>query len=198
MPDDLLGSEILDYTIDNYTNTILYSIKKDNYYFFYINNKSYENKYQNQFKYFSSPLIKKDEEYYFCSSLKNIIKLNSKGELEEIQNLPKITINYDDYELKCFYHPNEKIIIVAFINTFYVISYNLNEFKWIFDENQDYRYNFGNNILDVNVFNIENYDSSYGLGVLLQKENYYPLIFCESFIIRKETLSLIKRWRNVF
>ena len=194
LPNDLLGFEILDYTKDNYTDNILYSVKKAENYYFYIKGHFYESKYQDKFKYFTSPLIQKDQNYYFCSSLKNIIKLNSNGELEEIPNRPTILNNYDNYELKCFYHHNDEIIVVAFINSYYVNSYNLKELKWIIETDyNDYQIFFGNNILDANVFNIENYDSNFRLGILIQNYNYNY-----QFILYKYDIELKLTAENYF
>ena len=106
---DLKNAEIIDYTINNYTktNNILYSISQDDNYYFHINGKNYIHYYKN-FKYFTSPLIENNKEYYFCTSLNHIIKITSNGAVEEIPN-PKCLDDITVSELNAFIFLKKKL-----------------------------------------------------------------------------------------
>ena len=161
LPDNLANSEIIDYAINNKTNERMYFAKGQNY-FFYIEGNTYEYTLDKELKYFNSPLIKYSSEYYFCSNLKYIIKITNK-KLEEIPN-PSCLNDYTDYELKCFFHSNNNIIVVAFLNTKCVNSYDIGQSKWI---GQGTYAEEG--IKDPNVFNIEKYNSNFAIGIIFKK-----------------------------
>ena len=164
LPNPLGNSEIIDYAINNKTNEIMYFAKGEKY-FFYIKGKTYDYTLDEEIKYFNSPLIENSGNYYFCSNLKNIIKMTSKGQFEVIQN-PDCLNEYSkyDYQLKCFFHSNNNIISVAFLNTKCVNSYDITKSDWI---GQGTYADQG--IIDANVFNIENYDSSFAIGILFKR-----------------------------
>ena len=171
LPNELLNSEIVDYTIDNTTNTILYLINEnDNSYFFIEGNKN-KNKILNTFKeerikHFNSQLIIFNNDYYFCSSSKNIIKI-SNGIASKITN-PDCLNSYEDYELKCFYHSKKNVIVVAFVNTPLVNSFNLVENRWIREGQCDnFLLKTETNILQAVSYNDDDYDS-FGLGLFLE------------------------------
>ena len=158
---DLSNSQIIDYAINNYTNTKIYSIYEgDNYYFYLIDDQMTSGKkyphYFYDFKYFTSPLIEYNKEYYFCSSLKNMTKITSNGEIVEIPNPDLLDdyINYN-YELKCYFLPNMNRIIVVFLNTPYVYYYNFTDYIKQLEIDSD------SNIIDANAYNVEKgYESS--------------------------------------
>ena len=174
LPEDLLNSEIISFTLDNTTNDIIYLINENDNSYFYINNKKIRNNFKEEIKYFSSPLIVYNNEYYFCSSSKNIIKMNQNGDITKIMNTNYLD-KYDNYELKCFYHSKEKVIVVAYINTPYVNSYDLIEAKW---KEDNYQIQSDNVIKDANAYNVDNTDKeeSFGLGVLYEGESKYNFI----------------------
>ena len=174
LPEDLLNSEIISFTLDNTTNDIIYLINENDNSYFYINNKKIRNNFKEEIKYFSSPLIVYNNEYYFCSSSKNIIKMSQNGDIIKIMNTNYLD-KYDNYELKCFYHSKEKVIVVAYINTPYVNSYDLIEAKW---KEDNYQIQSDNVIKDANAYNVDNTDKeeSFGLGVLYEGESKYNFI----------------------
>ena len=166
LPDDLAKSEIIDYAINNKTDKRMFLAKEENS-FLYIEGETYKYTLDKELKYFNSPLIEFFGEYYFCSNLKNIIKITSNKKIEEIPNPSTSCLNEyaeTDYELKCFFHSNDNIIVVAFLNTTCVNSYSIRRSEWINPEGIYY----GERIKDANVFNIENYDSSFAIGVLFK------------------------------
>ena len=173
LPNDLKNSEIIDYTINNHTNdksNILYSIVENDIYYLYINGTKIKHKYNEGLKYFTSPLIEYNNEYYFCASLKNIIKINSNGNLEEIQNQQYLNA-YLDYELKCYYHYDKNIILVSFINTPFVNSYNLDNNQWLKEKSHNQLEIDNNNIIDTNAYNVEERDSKFYLGIFFKNES---------------------------
>ena len=152
LPEIISNAEIISISSDNSTSKILYLIKEDNESFFYINVEKYKINFEEELKYLTSPLIEYQDVYYFCSSLKNIIKLYPNGTLEKIENLQN---NLNNFELKCFYLEKEKIIIVTYINTPYVYSYDLSISDWKTDNySSDYGLNLGDKIFDTNLYNI--------------------------------------------
>ena len=155
LPEDLFNSEIISISSDNTTDKILYLIKENDNSMLYINGKKHKNIFENELTYLSSPLVEIENDYYFCSSLKNILKLNSNGTLNKIPN-PKALDNYNNYQLKCFYMQKEKAIIVTFINTPYVLTYDFAESNWKVNNYQDYQLMLGEKIYDSNLYNINN------------------------------------------
>ena len=153
LPPDLMNSEILSISIDNSTLNTLYLIKENNISYLYIKENKYKNKLQDELTYINSPLIEYNGDFYFCSSSKNILKFSLNGELIKIQN-PENLNNYENYELKCFFLNKENVIIVTFINTPYVNSYDLTKSIWITNENQDSQLKLGEKIYDSNIYNI--------------------------------------------
>ena len=169
LPDDLSNSQIISYISSNYTKSILYLISENNDSFLYHNGKKYQYKdiLGEELTFLSFPLIENKGDYYYCSSSKNIIKLDSQGNLEKIKN-PNDLDKYNDYELKCFYLKNGNAIIVTFINTPYVYSYDLVESNW----KNMMNLNLGEKIYDTNIYNIEDRNNPY-FGVLYKDQNYY-------------------------
>ena len=169
LPDDLSNSQIISYISSNYTKSILYLISENKDSFLYHNGKKYQYKdiLGEELTFLSFPLIENKGDYYYCSSSKNIIKLDSQGNLEKIKN-PNDLDKYNDYELKCFYLKNGNAIIVTFINTPYVYSYDLVESNW----KNMMNLNLGEKIYDTNIYNIEDINNPY-FGVLYKDQNYY-------------------------
>ena len=170
LPDDLLNSEIIGMSLDNSTSKILYLLKEGDNSFLYINEKKYSNTLGNDLTYISSPLIENNNIYYFCSS-KNIIKMDSFGRLQKIQNTNLLN-GYNNYELKCFYMRKEKVIIVNYINTPIAQTYNIGESKWIsFDYGEAYL-KLGDKIIDSNLYDDDNIDIV-RMGILYQEGSSY-------------------------
>jgi len=179
LPPELSNSEIVGISYSNTTDKTLYLINENNISYLYFNEIKYKNKLQEELIYLDSPLIEYNEEYYFCSSSKNILKFNTKGDLTKIPNPNIISGITDDYKLKCFYLDEEKkVIIVTFINTPYVCSYDLTGNNWIVDNNQEYQLMLGNKIYDSNVYNIFNM-YSLGFGVLYEEESIHKFKLCQ-------------------
>ena len=171
LSEDLKNAEIIDYTINNYTktNNILYSISQDDNYYFHINGKNYIHYYKD-FKYFTSPLIENNKEYYFCTSLNHIIKITSNGAVEEIPN-PKCLDDVTVSELKCFYLPNEKVIVVVFMNTNFVNYYKLENNGWLKNEENCEPFT-ESNIMEANAYNVENKSQFYFFLLFKVDSNY--------------------------
>ena len=172
--EDLSNSEIISISSDNSTDKVLYLISENDYSFLYIKGKKYPNTYAKEITYLTSPLIEINDEYYFCSSSKNIFKLDSEGYLKKISN-PNNLNNYNNYELKCFYMRKEKVLFVTFINTPFAYSYNLEESKWIEHEYGDSYLKLGDKILDSNLYNDDNI-YIVRLGILYQEGTNYKFI----------------------
>ena len=177
LPNDLLNSEIVDFAIDNSTNSILYLINENGNSYLYIKNKKYPNKYKDKLKYFSSPLIENGGEYYFCSSLNHIIKLDSNGEMKEIQNQNYLN-NENNYELKCFYHRKENVIVSVFINTNYIDFYSIEDSRWETLYDDDFHLKIEGKIFDANTYNIEE-RQLFWLGVFYKRESEFFLSLCK-------------------
>ena len=195
LPNDLNNSEIIDYTINNHTNgkyNILYSIVENDIYYLYINGTKYQHNYKEDLKYFTSPLIEYNNEYYFCASLKNIIKINSSGNLEEIQNQQCLN-DYLDYELKCYYHYDKNIILVAFINTPFVNSYDLNNNQWLKEKPHELEID-NNNIIDTNAYNVEVGDNKFYLGIFFKNESKNFFVAATYF----HQLDLARHYKIIF
>ena len=170
LPKDLNESEILDYAINNKSNYKIYLANRDDNYFFYLEDNKrfkYINNSKKDLKYFNSPLMEFNNELYFCSNLKHIIKINTSDELDEIEN-PKCLEQYtnDNYELKCFYHQEQNIVVATFLNTTCVSSYDLKKSEWIGKDIY-----IEKNIIDANAINVDNYDSYFGIGFLFKTTN---------------------------
>ena len=169
LPESLLNSEIIGVSSSNYTNNILYLIKEDDNSFLYINDRKYNNSYKEELTYLNSPLMEINDDFYFCSSVKNIIKLDSNGNLNKISNPEEIN-NYNNYELKCFFLKNENVIITSFINTPFVFTYDLIDSKWKKDEyNTQFSLRVGYKIYDANILNVEEFNNL-RFGVLYQDQ----------------------------
>ena len=173
LPEDLSNSEIISFSSDNSTNTILYLINENDNSFLYINGSKYENIFKEELTYLTPPLIENNGNYYFCSSSKNIIKLDSNGTLEKIDN-PNNLDNYTDYNLKCFYRKKENVIIVTFINTPFVSTYDLTESIWKKNNNnEEYQLKLGDLIFDANIDNT----NTHNFIVLYKEQSSYIVQF---------------------
>jgi len=175
LPQELSNSEIVGISYSNITDKTLYLTNENNVSYLYFNEKKYENKFPEELVYLDSPLIEYNDEYYFCSSSKNILKFNQKGELTKIENPSVISGFNDDYKLKCFYLNSEKkVIIVTFINTPYICSYDLTENNWMVNNNQEYQLKLGSKIYDSNLYNILDI-FNLRFGVLYEEESKFKL-----------------------
>ncbi len=166
LPEYLLNSEIFDYTINNETNEEIYSVYKDNGYYFYINGQQYSNPYKEEGKYFTSPLIKYKESYYFCLE-KQLIQVKSSRNLEEL--ITQTNINYigtNSFSIKCLYYPTDKMILVAFKTTRFVFLYNLKNSTWITPQTSNLWPDYYIEDINIKYFNSEFY-----LGIFCKSEN---------------------------
>ena len=193
LPDDLSDSEIVDYTIDNTTNTFLYLINENDDSYFYIKGNKYLNSFkEDNIKYFTSPLIIYNNDYYFCSSSTNIIKL-SNGIFSKIPN-PNCLSSSKDYELKCFYHKKENIILVAFINTPYVNSFDLVGNKWKKENpNDDFQIKVDNNIMEAVAYNTDNC-KDFGLGLIYKGDSNYNFKIFKYYDINSFSLGQLNQF----
>ena len=166
LPEYLLNSEIFDYTINNETNEEIYSVYKDNNYYFYIDGRQYSNPYKEEIKYFTSPLIKYEESYYLCSE-KQVIQVKSSNNLEKLitqTNIDYIGTNY--FSIKCLYYPTDKMILVAFKTTRFVFLYNLKNSTWITPQTSNLWPDYYIEDINIKYFNSEFY-----LGIFCKSEN---------------------------
>ena len=169
---ELLNSEIISYTIENTTKEYLYLIRENNNNYLYIKNKKFTHSYINDLKYFTSPLMKYDGKYYFCSSLKNIIYFDLYGNFGRVVN----NFNEDsDYELKCFYHRDVNVIAVTYINSYYMDFYDLVNSNWknLYSSTRYFLTKLSGKIIDINSYNVDIKDETiFGIFYKNEEQNF--------------------------
>ena len=161
LPNYLSDAKILDYAISNETNDKIYSVYKNNGYYFYINKKEYINQYREEIINFTSPLIVYNNESYFCYE-KDVIKIEQNGTLVKLKELINYNnVNLNNNKVKCLYYSEKTMIIVAFEYSSYVFLYNLSSSNWIYPSHS----NLWVNPLVVRDINIKYYNSKFYLGI---------------------------------
>ena len=176
---ELLNSEIISYTIENTTKEYLYLIRENNNNYLYIKNKKFTHSYINDLKYFTSPLMKYDGKYYFCSSLKNIIYFDLYGNFGRVVN----NFNEDsDYELKCFYHRDVNVIAVTYINSYYMDFYDLVNSNWknLYSSTRYFLTKLSGKIIDINSYNVDIKDETI-FGIFYKNEEHFIYNFMKYY-----------------
>ena len=137
----------LSYSIDNETDSKIYLDEKYIYIIKKNNNKNVYERIENSLKLKSikSPLIIKENSYYFCSST-SLIKIEEQ-KIEEVK-IQGITDKISS--LSCYYSPSKNSIIVGLIGTKFILNYDLEQKNW----NEKEKIELKGNLITMNCYNI--------------------------------------------
>ena len=160
------SSYLLSYAIDNITNSKLYLGDKNLYLIDDLENTAISIK-NNNIKSISSPLIKLDSIYYFCSS-PYIYIIDDKKIKKNIDISKQIKYSGEIKSMKCAYYHNEEqdYIIVSLIGANYILIYNTTENKIINN------FKLLGNLIDINFYGIDTIDPVFS-AIVKNDNNLY-------------------------